>query len=67
MLIKLARFFEWAFGAVLMTTIAVVLLLTENIFSGFSYWVVIISLFLYLTSTVIRVYDDHGWFTKQKK
>ena len=56
MLLRLARYYEWVFGSVLMVTLGVIVLLP--ILSGYSQWVLVIGLLLYLVATLARVFDD---------
>lgn len=56
MLLAIARWYEWVFGPILMTTIGVILSL--QYLSGFNRWVLIIGLSLYLIASLVRVFDD---------
>jgi len=59
-LINYARWFEWAFGMVLMVVISVIVVLP--ILSERNRWIMIIGLIIYLVASLVRVFDD-----KQKR
>ena len=61
-MIKLARFFEWAFGTVLMVTITVIVSL--EYLDGFGRWALLVGLFVFFIATLVKQFDDAGWFKK---
>jgi len=56
MWLRIARWYEWMFGMVLMVTLGVVVLLPY--LDGFSRWALIIGLFIYFVATLARSFDD---------
>lgn len=61
-MIRLARFFEWAFGTVLMVTITVIVSL--EYLDGFGRWALLVGLFVFFIATLVKQFDDAGWFKK---
>ena len=59
-MIKAARFFEWAFGTILMVTITVIVSL--EYLDGFSRWALLVGLLVFFIATLIKQFDDAGWF-----
>ncbi len=59
-MIRLAKFFEWAFGTVLMVAITVIVSL--EYLDGFGRWVLLVGLFVFLIATLVKQFDDAGWF-----
>lgn len=59
-MIRLARFFEWVFGTVLMVTITVIVSL--EYLDGFSRWALLVGLLVFFVATLIKQFDDAGWF-----
>ncbi len=64
-IIRVARAWEWAFGTVLMGTITVVLLL-QNL-DKLQRCFLLGCLFVFLFATLVRVFDDTGWFNRWKQ
>ena len=64
-LIRLARGFEWAFGAVLMTAITVIVSL--QYLSGSARWLLLIGLFIFLAATLVVRFDEAGWFDRRDR
>ena len=64
-LIRLARGFEWAFGAVLMTAITVIVSL--QYLSGSARWLLLIGLFIFLAATLVVRFDKAGWFDRRDR
>jgi len=60
MWIRLAHWFEWAFGVILLSTIAVITSL--NFLAGFSRWALIVGLFIFFVASLIAQFDNAGWF-----
>ncbi len=58
MLIRLARWFEWVFGMLLMTTITVATSL--NFLTGFNRWALLIGLLLFFVASLIVQLDNAG-------
>lgn len=56
MLIRIARWYEWAFGTILLTTIGVILSL--QYLSGFNRWALITGLLLFFVASLIKQFDD---------
>ena len=52
----LARWYEWVFGMILMVTIGVIVILP--LVGCFSWWALIIGLFLYFIASLARSWDD---------
>ena len=52
----IARWYEWVFGPIIMTSVGVTLVLQS--LSGFYRWVLIIGLLLYLIASLARLVDD---------
>ena len=63
--IRIARWFEWVFGMVTMTTITVITSL--NYLSGFGQWALLIGLFLFFIASLIMQFDNAGWFGHNRK
>jgi len=56
MWLRIARWYEWAFGTILLTTIGVILSL--QYLSGFSQWALITGLFLFFVASLSKQFDD---------
>ena len=54
--LRLARWYEWVFGPILMVTLGVIVILPY--LSGFSRWALIIGLVLYFIASLVRSFDD---------
>ena len=63
--LRLAHWFEWVFGVILMTTITVITAL--NYLSGFSRWALLIGLFIFLFASLIVKFDNAGWFGHSRR
>jgi len=62
-LIRLARWFEWVFAMVLMTTITVIVSL--QYLDGCGRVLLLIGLGIFLVTTVISQFDQAGWFGRR--
>ena len=62
MWLRLARYFEWAFGTALMVTITVIVSL--EYLDGFGRWALLVGLFVFFIATLVKQFDDAGWFKK---
>ncbi len=58
------KFIEWAFGTVLMGTITVIL--TLQYLDGFARWTLLVWLFVFFIATLVKQFDDAGWFNRWK-
>lgn len=56
MLIRLAKWYEWAFGTTLLTTIGVILSL--RYLDGFSQWALTIGLLIFFVASLVKQFDD---------
>lgn len=56
MWLRLARWYEWVFGMILMVTLGVIVLMPY--LNDFSQWALIIGLFLYLIASLARSFND---------
>lgn len=56
MWLRLARWYEWVFGMILMVTLGVIVLMPY--LNDFSQWALIIGLFLYFIASLARSFDD---------
>ena len=65
-LARWARYFEWVFGTVLMTAIGVIVSLKELKGGSFGQWALLIGLFIFLVASLIKQFDDAGWFKRYK-
>ena len=64
MWLRLARWYEWAFGTILLTTIGVIVSL--HYLSNFSRWALLLGLLLFLIASLVKQFDDAGWFKQPK-
>lgn len=62
MWLRIARWFEWVFGTLLMATITVIVSL--EFLDGFSQWALLIGLLLFFVVSLVKQFDDAGWFKK---
>ena len=62
-LVRLARWFEWVFAIVLMTTITFIVSL--QYLTGYGRMVLIIAWGIFLVATVISQFDQAGWFGRR--
>ena len=60
MWIRRARWFEWAFGTILLGTITVITSLEFQ--SNYGRWALLIGLFIFFIASLIKQFDDAGWF-----
>jgi hypothetical protein len=60
---QLARWFEWVFATVLMTTITFIVSL--QYLNGCGRVLLIIAWFIFLVATVISQFDQAGWFGRR--
>ncbi len=56
MWLRLAKWFEWVFATILMTTITVIVSL--QYLSGFAQWALLISLFIFFVLTLLNWRQD---------
>ncbi len=56
MWLRLARWYEWVFGMILMVTLGVIVLLPY--LNSFNRWALIIGLFLYFVASLARSFAD---------
>lgn len=56
MLLRIAKWYEWAFGTMLLTTVGVILSL--HYLSGFGQWALIIGLLLFFVASLVKQIDD---------
>lgn len=64
MWLRLAKWFEWVFATILMTTITVIVSL--QYLSGFNRWALLIGLFIFFVATLVTQFNEAGWFKKSK-
>ena len=60
MWIRLARWFEWVFGTILMATLTIIVSL--EFLDNFNRWALLIGLFLFFVASLVKQFDDAGWF-----
>lgn len=65
MCLKMAKWFEWSFGVVLMATITVITSL--NFLEGFARGALLVGLLLYLIVSLIVQFDKAGWFDHERR
>ncbi len=56
MWLRLARWYEWTFGTILLITIGVILSL--QYLNGFSQWALIIGLLIFFIASLVKQFDD---------
>lgn len=61
---RLARWFEWMFGSILLSTITVITSL--NFLSGFSRWALIVGLIIFLIVSLIVQFDEAKRYRQSK-
>ncbi len=63
-IIRLARWFEWVFGTILLSTITVITSLQFQ--SNYGRWALLIGLLIFFVASLIKQFDEAGWFKKSR-